>query len=191
MAGVPLSLSPDYWQTFSPGKKDLEFINTHLFENEIPLNEAELVPILVEERLRDEREALVKQQKSGSRIYLPGERYVAGEKLVFPALNWKKGKVTSSRPSVNPTLGEFEVIEVAFDGESSRQFAAGLEDHKLNLPVEISADDQLLNPANVLKAHGQELEQKLSMALVADKGLVQVAGRWFPRSVGGCERWPP
>ena len=135
MAGVPLTLSPDYWQTFSLGKKDLEFISTHLFENEIPLNETELVPILIEERIRVEREDLVKQRKSGGRIYLPGERFTAGEKLVFPALNWKKGKVASTRPSVNPTLGEFEVIEVIFDDESSHLFAAGLEDHKLNLPL--------------------------------------------------------
>ena len=183
MAGVPLTLSPDYWQTFSLGKKDLEFINTLLFENEIPLNEAELVPILVEERIRDEREALVKQQKSSGRIYLPGERYQAGEKLVFPVLDWKKGKVTSVRPSVNPTLGEFEVIEVEFEDGIARLFGAGLEDHKLNRPVEISADDQLLNPTNVLKVHGSELEQKMTAALTADKALVQVAGRWFPSAL--------
>jgi hypothetical protein len=183
MAGVPLTLSPDYWQTFSLGKKDLEFISTHLFENEIPLNEAELVPILVEERICEEREALIKQQKSGGKIYLPRERYVAGEKLVFPALEWKKGKVTNVRPSVNPTLGEFEVIEVEFGDGTSRLFAAGLEDHKLNRPVEISADDQLLNPTNVLKAHGLEIERKMTAALDADKTLVQVAGRWFPRAL--------
>ncbi len=183
MAGVPLTLSPDYWQTFSLGKKDLEFISNHLFENEIPLNEAELVPILVEERIRDEREALIKQQKSSGRIYLPGERYQAGEKLVFPALNWKKGKVTGIRSGVNPTLGEFDVITAEFEDGSSRMFAAGMPDHKLNRPVEIPADDQLLNPTNVLKAHGGELEQKMTAALTADKALVQVAGRWFPRAL--------
>ena len=183
MAGVPFTLSPDYWQTFSLGKKDLEFLSTHLFENEIPLNETELIPILVEERIRAERADQVKQQKSDGRIYLPGERYKAGEKLVFPALNWKKGKVTRARPSVNPTLGDFEVIEVVFDDESSRQFAAGLEDHQLNRPVEISADDQMLNPVNVLKSNGPELEQKLTAALLVDNALVQVAGRWFPRAL--------
>jgi hypothetical protein len=183
MAGVPLTLSPDYWQTFSLGKKDLEFISTHLFENEIPLNEAELVPILVEARIRDERESLVKQQESNGRIYLPGERYQAGEKLVFPALDWKKGKVTSVRPSVNPTLGEFEVIDVEFEDGIARMFAAGMADHKLNHPVEISPDDQLLNPANVLKVHGSELERKMTAALTADSALVQVAGRWFPRAL--------
>jgi hypothetical protein len=183
MAGVPLTLSPDYWQTFSLGKKDLEFISNHLFENEIPLTEAELVPILVEERIREEREALISQQKSSGRIYLPEEHYQAGEKLVFPALAWKKGKVTGMRPGVNPTLGEFEVITTELEDGSSHMFAAGLADHKLNRPVEIPDDDQLLNPANVLKSHGPDLEQKITAALTADKALVQVAGRWFPRAL--------
>jgi hypothetical protein len=183
MAGVPLTLSPDYWQTFSLGKKDLEFISTYLFEKETPLNEAELVPILVEERIREEREDLVKQQKSSGRIYLPGEHYGTGDRLVFPAMEWKKGKVSGVRPSVNPALSEFEVISVEFDDGTASLFAAGLEDHKLNRPVEISADDQLLNPVNVLKSHGPELEQKLTAALTADKALVQVAGRWFPRAL--------
>ena len=183
MAGVPLTLSPDYWQTFSLGKKDLEFISTLLFEKEIPLTETELVPILVEERIRDEREALIRQQKSLGRLYLPAERYKTGEKLVFPALEWKKGTVTGVRPSVNPTLGEFDVIQVEFEDGTLRQFAAGLEDHKLNRPVEVSSDDQLLNPANVLTAHRSELEQKMTAALTADKALIQVAGRWFPRAL--------
>ncbi len=183
MAGVPLTLSPDYWQTISLGKKDLEFISTHLFENEIPLNEAELVPILVEQRIRDERDALVRQQKSSGRIYLPAEHFKTGEKLVFPALEWKKGKVIHLRPGINPTLGDFEVIEVEFEDGSSRLFAAGLEDHKLNRPVEISSDDQLLNPTNVLNTHGRDLEQKMTAVLTSDKALVQVAGRWFPRSL--------
>ncbi len=183
MAGAPFTLSPDYWQTFSLGRKDLEFLSTHLFENEIPLNETELVPILVDERIRSERAELVKQQNSMGRIYMPGERYQVGEALVFPALNWKKGKVTSLRPSVNPSLGEFEVIEVAFEAEAAHLFASGLADHKLNRPVEISADDQMLNPANILKSHGPELGQKLTAALLADSALVQVAGRWFPRAL--------
>jgi len=183
MAGAPFTLSPDYWQTFLLGRKDLEFLSTHLFENEIPLNETELVPILVEERIRSERQELVKQQKSSGRVYMPGERYQVGEKLVFPSLDWKKGKVASARPSVNPSLGDFEVIEVAFEDEGAHLFATGLADHKLNRPVEISADDQMLNPVNILKSHGPDLEQKLTAALLADNALVQVAGRWFPRAL--------
>ena len=183
MASSFLTLPPDYWQTFSLDKKDLEFISTYLFEKEVPLNEKELVPILVEERIRKESEALIKQQKSGAKIYLPAEHYKVGEKLVFPALDWKKGKVTTVRPGVNPAIREFEVIEVEFEGEGPRQFAAGLEDHKLNQPEEIADDDQLLNPSNVIEAYGSALEKSINKALAADADLVRVAMRWFPRAL--------
>jgi hypothetical protein len=126
MASVSLTLPPNYWQTFSPNHKDLEFIATYLFEKEMPLNEAELVPVLVGERIRTERQALIKKQESVGKIYLPKEHYKNGAKLVFPALDWKNGKVTSMRPGVNPTVDPFEVIEVEFEGGATRQFAASL-----------------------------------------------------------------
>jgi len=183
MASVPFNLPPDYWRTFFLSKKDLEFLSTYLFENETPLTEKELVPVLVNERIRYEREALAKQQHSMGKLYLPEGHFKVGESLVFPALDWKKGKVTSLRPGVNPVTGEFEVIEVEFEQGGSRLFATGLADHKLNQPVEISIDDQLLNPDNVIKAYGQDLEQKLDKALSADDDLVKVAARWFPRAL--------
>ena len=183
MASVPFTLPPDYWQTFSLGRKDLEFLSTYLFENETPLTEKELVPVLVDERIRNEREVLAKQQRSIGTVYLPEGHYKVGESLVFPALDWKKGKVASLRPGVNPSMGEFEVIEVEFEAGTSRLLAAGLADHKLNHPVEISNDDQLLNPENVINAYGSGLEQKLDKALSEDDDLVKVAARWFPRAL--------
>ena len=183
MTHVSLTLPPDYWNTLSLGKKDLEFISTHLFENETPLTEKELVPVLVGERIRSEGEAQLKRQRADSRIYLPMERYKPSENLVFPALDWKKGKVVGIRPGVNPALGDFEVITVELEGGTPRLFAASLADHKLNQPPEISADDQLLNAGNVLSLHAAELEQKLTKALAADRDLVRIAGRWFPRAL--------
>ena len=114
MASVPFSLPPDYWQTFFLDKKDLEFLSTYLFENETPLTEKELLPVMIGERIRSEREALVKQQRSIGKVYLPEGHYLVGDSLVFPAMSWKKGKIISSRPGVNPSTGEFEVIEVEF-----------------------------------------------------------------------------
>jgi hypothetical protein len=183
MTGVSLTLSPDYWKTFSLNTKDIESISTLLFENEVPLTEAELVPILVEERIREERKSQLEKRKSDGKVYLPKDEYKVGDRLVFPALNWKKGKVSGLRPGVNPTQGTFDVIEVEFEGENPRSFAAGLEEHKLNDPVEPAEDDELLNPTNILAAHGEELEEKLTKGLEADEGLVKVAGRWFPRAL--------
>jgi hypothetical protein len=183
MANVPFTLPPDYWQTFSPGKKDLEFLTNYLFENETPLTEKELVPILVTERIRNEREALAKQQRSIGKVYIPEGHYEVGENLVFPVLSWIKGKVTGLRPGVNPGMGEFEVIEVEFEGGVARLFAAGLAEHKLNQPVEISSDDQSFNLDNVIKSHGQEVEIKLDKALSAEGELVKVAACWFPKAL--------
>jgi hypothetical protein len=183
MASVPLTLPPDYWQIFFIGEQDLEFLSTYLFENEIPLTEKELVPVLVNERIRSEREALVKQQQSSGKVYLPAGNYKVGENLVFPTMDWKKGKVVSIRPGVNPAFEEFEVIAVDFEGGTSHLYAAGLTSHQLNQPVEIAVDDQLLNPENVIKAHGAEIEKKLEKALSADDDLVKITGCWFPRAL--------
>lgn len=183
MASVPFSLPADYWQTFFLDKKDLEYLSTYLFENETPLTEKELLPVLIGERIRNERETLVNQQRSIGKVYLPGGHYLVGESLVFPVLEWKKGKIIGSRPGVNPSTGDFEVVEVEFEGGITRQMAAGLANHKLNQPVEISVDDPLLNPENVIKVYGPELEQKLDNALSADDGLIKVAARWFPRAL--------
>ncbi len=183
MAGVTLKLPPDYWQTFSLNKKDLEFISNYLFENEEPLTEDELVPILVEERIRNESESLVNQKKSIGKIYLPMDHYQTGEKLVFPALDWKLGKLTTVRAGVNPTMGEFEVIEAEFEDGARRQFAAGLQEHKLNQPVTIGTDDELLNSDRVLQTYGSSIKKKLTEALTKDSELVRVAMRWFPRAL--------
>ena len=154
MASVPFSLPPDYWQTFFLDQNDLEFLSTYLFENETPLTEKELVPVLVGERIRKERASLIDQQNSIGKMYLPEGHYQVGESLVFPALDWKKGKIIGSRPGVNPSISEFEVIEVEMEGGSSRHLAASLANHKLNHPVEIPLDDQALDPEYVIRTYG-------------------------------------
>ena len=183
MASVSPTLPPDYWQNFSLSKQDLEYLSTYLFENETPLTEKELVPVLIQERIKREREALLTLRKSSGRIYTPGDNYKLGESLTFSSMNWKAGKVVSVRPGMNPGLGEFKVIDVEFEGGKTNLFAAGLADHKLNQPVEIAMDDQLLNPDNVITSHGEQIEQKLEHALSADKDLVKIAACWFPRAL--------
>jgi hypothetical protein len=182
MANVSLTLPPDYWKNFTPGKKDLEFISTYLFENETPLTEKELVPVLVQEHVRVEREALLKQQQGSGKTYLPKENYRIGDQIVFPALNWKKGTVVGMRPGVNPGLGEFSVIEVEFEN-GKKFFASGMTEHKLNAPVEVTVDDANLDPATILKSFGPDLEHKLITSLREDPDLVRIAGRWFPRAL--------
>jgi hypothetical protein len=183
MASVSTSLQPDYWKSVIISKHDLEFINNYLFENELPLTEKELLPVLVEARIFSERASFLKKKRGEGKVYLPKERYKAGDKLVFPALDWQKGKVFAVRPGVNPEAGEFEVIEVEFEARGRRCFAASLNSHKLNQPLDNPRDDNLFSQESSLAVYGLELEKKLTAALHSDEGLVQIAGRWFPRAL--------
>lgn len=181
MPNLQLKLAADYWLNFVVTKRDIDFLQNHLFETEIPLAERDLTRILVEERIRYEREALEKQQKGDGEVFLPKEKYQKGQKLVFPAINWRKGSVLSVRPGNNPDIEAFDVLEVAFD-DATRLFAASLPEHKLNNPVD-EAPNPAAHPDTILEQYGEELVKKLEMALRADESLVSSAGQWFPRAL--------
>jgi len=183
MAQTDEIIPTDYWSTFTPSKADFDFINNHLFETEIPLTEKEIVPILIGERIRQEKEALLKKQQGESKIYLPKEKYKTGEKLAFPALNWQKGTVIDHRKGSNPSIEGFEIIEVEFEDGYRRSFATNLADHKLNQPPELQEENESLNAEAILRDNGSHLEATVTKGLQADTNLVQVAGRWFPRAL--------
>src|SRR5512134_3033616 len=121
-----------YWDNLQINQQDVEFLHTHLFENETPLTIRELVSIFVNERVRAERQAEQARRLAGGKTYLPKEAYPVGENLVFPALDWKHGTVTASRAGQNPELGQFSVLTVQLEDGSERFFASGLPHHALN-----------------------------------------------------------
>ncbi len=113
MASVSINLPTDYWQTLHVTPKDIEFLQTHLFEHETPLTPHELVTVLVAERLRAEQESAERKQEN-VKTYLPMEKYVVGDSLHFPAIK-SSGRVSAVRAGVNPELGEFDVL-IGYDG---------------------------------------------------------------------------
>ncbi|HNK64140.1 MAG TPA: hypothetical protein PKL78_11185 [Anaerolineales bacterium] len=180
---VAFSLPNDYWQSLQVTPQDVENLHTYLFERETPLTARELAAELIETRIRSERQAAESKQKSLGRFYLPKDSYSAGEEIVFPALQWQRGTITSVRSGVNPAVDTFDVISVAMEDLSERMFAAGLTSHLLNdAPVERPEDDDV-KPAVVIAEFGLSIEKKLEAAFNADDGLVKIAGRWFPRAL--------
>lgn len=177
-----LNLTADYWQSLTITLRDIEFLQTHLFETETPLTPPELAAVLVQERIRNEQAVAAQERLAAGKIYLPKENYAVGEALVFPALDWKRGVVAGVRPGKNPEIGNFDVIEVDFNGNGMRYFAAGLADHKLNTPPEVEPDESL-DPSAVIETNGAEIEAKLESTLAQDDNLVKIAGRWFPRAL--------
>ena len=183
MVMVSFSLREDYWDNFELKEDDIEFLYNDLLELETPLTSLELVAALVVERIRKEKIALEKQRSSGGDLYLPKEHYKAKQHLVFPALGWRKGQVVDTRPGQNPDLGEFDVIKVAFESGEEKEFAAGLQEHTLNNPLEVAIDDPGLDTKTVLKEYGPYLVETLEEELDSNPDFVRIAGRWFPRAL--------
>jgi len=178
---TPLTLPADYWQNLSITPKDIEYLQTYLFERETPLTPRELVTVLIAERLRFEREAAA-QKHANVLSFLPKETYAVGDVIRFPALN-QTGSVVSVRPGVNPDLGPFDVLTISMQDGTQHQFAASLATHKLNdAPIADEAASGL-DPEVVTQEYGADLEARLDSAFAADAGLVRIAGCWFPRAL--------
>jgi hypothetical protein len=174
---------PDYWAKLQVGTRDIEALQTHLLEVETPLTAEDLAPVFVSSRIKAEQLARDDQIRAAGQAYLPREKYISGDELVFPALDWKRGKVLSSRAGVNPEAGAFDVITVAMENGVERMFAAGLEDHSLNNALDNRVDGAGGGVDDIIEEHGASIEEKLERALAADPALVRIAGRWFPRGL--------
>ncbi len=183
MVVASISLREDYWSTIELQDEDIEFLYNHLLELEVPQTSPELASALVDERLRREKQAIEMQRSAGGTMYFPKAHYGQGEKLIFPALNWRRGEVVDVRPGQNPEIGSFEVIRVVFENGEAKEYAASLADHVLNQPPKIVPDDETFNPQAVLRTNSEHITEILEKALQDNKDFMRVGGRWFPRSL--------
>ena len=182
MAGA-FSLPTDYWTSLLITPQDVQNLHTTLFERETPLTVRDLAVAFIEARIQSERAISESKQKSNGRTFLPKEQYQIGEELVFPALGWKRGRVSDLRAGMNPSLGEFDVLTVEMEDGAQRLFAAKLESHRLNdAPIAVP-EEEGVNVETILHEHGASLEKKLEAAFTSDEGLVRIAGSWFPRAL--------
>ena len=182
MVVAGLSLREDYWEDFELQAEDVEFIYAHLLEVETPLTSHELIAALVEDRLRREIKAIESRRLAGASVYLPRERFEPGQKIVFPAFEWRAGEVVGERPGFNPELGEFSVIQVRFENGEEREFAAGLAEHALNDPS-TQQTDETPSAGEILAEYEDLLVERLEAGLEEQEDFVRIAGRWFPRAL--------
>jgi hypothetical protein len=176
------TLSSDYWKNLQITSQDIDFLHNHLFETETPLSTRELLTVLIHERHRVEQLALQQRRQGSGKIYLPKESFQAGDTIVFPSLNWKRGKVTHVRAGNNPQIGEFDVLTVEMEDGSERSFAGRLAAHALN-DQPVRQEEEHFDPEAVLRSYGESLEKKLEAALKEHTDIVRIAGRWFPRAL--------
>ena len=183
MSGV-LSLPNEYWSSIQVTPQDVENLQTVLFERETPLSARDLCAEFIEARIKMERAAAEKKQKSLGKTFLPREKYQVGDELIFPAFEWKQGTVKALRAGVNPDVKQFDVLTVEMeDDRSERMFAANLESHFLNEAPIPTPESNEMSPDSIISKHGDLIERKLEAAFAKDEGLVKIAGRWFPRAL--------
>jgi len=174
--------SSEYWHDLQINRQDVEYLHTYLFEQETPLTTRELVAVFVNERIRVERLAEQKRRQAGGKTYFPKDSYQAGDDIVLPALNWKHGKVTATRPGQNPEIGAFDVLTVQLDDGPERLFASNLALHALN-DQPVSVETAGIETDAIIAEHGTALEKKIEAMFRSDDELVRIAGRWFPRAL--------
>src|SRR5512133_1351890 len=123
MVRDPLT-TPEYWSNLQLTSQDKEFLLNYLFEHETPLTARELVSVFLEGHVRAQRLAVQRQREAGGKTYQPKGTYQVGDDILFPALDWKHGKVSAVRAGVNPEIGAFDVLTVEMDGGAERLFAS-------------------------------------------------------------------
>ncbi len=177
-----------HWaRNFTVTDDDIEYLMGLLLERETPLKVDDLAYALIERRLEQEAAALQEKFKD-VQIYDPVQSFKVGQRVMFPALDYAFGTVRGQRPGNNPDYGSFNVIEVEFDSSTpTREFAAGYSDHKLSLQAE-AGGSQLpgasdLTAEDILSSSRSQLIPVVEEALRENGDLVNVAGRWFPRSL--------
>ncbi len=177
------NLQETYWEKFEIQEEDLEFLYNHLLEIETPLTAKELAEVLIRERIRRETKRLLELQSARGEIYQPKKSFQPGERLQFPALNWMKGEIISTRSGFNPDLPAFEVIKVKFEDGSIKEFAASFPDHILNQSIQNEISEPALEVDTILQKYSDQIAVLLTHTFENVPDLVQIAGAWFPRSL--------
>jgi hypothetical protein len=183
MVATNFSLRDDYWETFELVEEDVEVLYNHLLETETPLTSEELLRVLVKERVMREKLAIEKRRSAGGEIYFPKIDYEIGQTLIFPALGWLRGDVLEKRSGKNPNHPQFNVLRIGFEEGNIREFASGIQDHRLNDPPVEDEWDSLLSSTDVLAEYGSYLTARLESGLENNQEFVRIAGKWFPRAL--------
>jgi hypothetical protein len=178
------SLFPaDFWSKVQITRQDVDSLEAYLFELETPLTTHDLAAVFVTQRIKAEQDARTKQRQAAGRVYVPKDQYDVGDDLVFPALDWRRGRVTAKRPAANPEVSSFNVVTVEMDRGPAMMFASGLAEHALNEEPVSTPEEAETNVEAIIEERGGEIEKKLESAFSKDSGLANIAGRWFPRGL--------
>ena len=171
------------WTSITIDNNDLDLIYNRLLEKETPMTPLQLAETLIENRIRSFKKSNDKETKKDDHYYRPGNNYKPGDEIVFPLQNEITGVVESVRDGVNPALGGFSVITVAFPDGSKKEYASGLGGHKLNNYDYENPNQNLLDPKYVNRKYGRKIAKYIAAVLSKNDDLVRIGNFWFPQAL--------
>ena len=111
----PKTQSHTYWaDEFSVADSDIEQLYNHFLEVERPQKVDQIAQVIISHRVAEER-SRIKKLLTGRTAYQPKDSHKIGEELVFPALRYAFGEVTSTREGYDPRYGHYTVIDVEIE----------------------------------------------------------------------------
>lgn len=171
-----------YWQEFVVDDRDLDYLYELFLEDDNrPRTSDDLALALIRSRCEKE-EALIKRELARGTPFQPKDSYEVGEQVVFPAFGYALASIIGVRPGHNPKYGDFEVIQVHFEGQDeTREFASKLDYlHKLNREEgELLEAEDLASPVELYDQHGSDVQRKLLERLRLSGDFASFRGEWF------------
>ncbi len=174
-----------YWrEPFTINPDDLEYLGNFLLEKETAQFTETLTLALIEYRCQRE-ESRIRNELSKGVLFQPNKTYQVGQQLVFPAFEYVPGTITGKRAGVNPEHGEFEVIQVTLEGQTTlREFASSLSTpHRLNRTDSdtTGTGEHLLTPRELLAQYGDAVRKALLQQLdsATQPAFVRDGDRWL------------
>ncbi|MFQ5813271.1 MAG: hypothetical protein ACE5I2_08805 [Anaerolineae bacterium] len=171
-----------YWQKFVVDDRDPDYLyELFLDDDSRPRTSDDLTLALIRRRCESE-EALIERELARGIPFQPKESYEVGEQVVFPAFGYALASVVGVRPGHNPKYGDFEVIQVRFEGQDeAREFASKLDyPHKLNREEgELLEAEGLASPVELYDQYGLDVQRKLLERLQLSDDFVSFRGEWF------------
>ncbi len=171
-----------YWRDeFQITPDDLDVVSGVILDAGEPVSLGALATAVISRRLDNERTSVASQAASGD-LYQPKNTYDVGQTLVFSALDHTTAEVIGVREGQNPKYGAFQVIRVAFEDGSEREYAAACDiPHPLNRPAEelMLGGDPDLSDAEVIAAYDAYVGSGLLAVLDTSEDYVRFSDRWF------------
>lgn len=175
----------EYWQSFSLTQDDVDHLHNLLLDAEQPVTTGDLALAVVTERCRQEETVLRAELMRGA-LYQPRKKFNVGERIIFPALDFRMGEVIAVRPGQNPEHGSFEVVTVDFGPDRrQRSFAAALNaPHKLNADTpDLFVADELVSPERLLAGAARKIPAVLAAQLAVQPNFASFEDRWLLRDL--------